>query len=237
MRPSGKDLGDYRKRGWWILTPWLWQSLSPHSVCNKSPNLLTALLPLPDLSLKQCWRWVWPCVGKGGFPGAIRPKKECIKSCESCFANNLSLNDKGSSIKWVCFPKFYGPLAIWPQLRINPHSSLNVIYYLIIAAWQWLMNFTCIPVQIELNKSPLRNRFKAFSCERLATFPPQADHVLVDLFSSAMARGLCWTKLPHRVPKSNRMRLWPGKYFLSYKILIFFVYWFHYFLNRWVEEL
>ena len=27
--------------------------LSPHSVCKKSPNLLTALLPLPDLSLKQ----------------------------------------------------------------------------------------------------------------------------------------------------------------------------------------
>ena len=28
-----------------------------------------------------------------------------------------------------------------------------------------------------------------FSFERSATFPPQADHVLVDLFSSMVARG------------------------------------------------
>ena len=28
-------------------------SLSPHSVSKKSPNPLAALLPLPDLSLKQ----------------------------------------------------------------------------------------------------------------------------------------------------------------------------------------
>ena len=52
-RSSGKDLGSYRKRGWWALAPQLWHSLSPHSVCKKSPNLLAALLPLPDLSLKQ----------------------------------------------------------------------------------------------------------------------------------------------------------------------------------------
>ena len=46
-------------------------------------------------------------------------------------------------------PKFYGPLAIWPWLKISPQSSLNVIY-LIITAWQWLMNFPympCIPMQ------------------------------------------------------------------------------------------
>ena len=79
------------------------------------------------------------------FPGMIRPKKECIKSCETCFAKNaLNLNDKGPSIKWVCFPKFYGPLANWLWLRISPHSSLNVIYCLIITAWQWLMSFACI---------------------------------------------------------------------------------------------
>ena len=96
-----------------------------------------------------------PCAGKGGFPGAIRPKKECIKSSETYFANTLNLNDKGPSMKWVCFPKFYDPLAIWPWLRISPHSSLNVIYYLILAAWQWLMSFTympCIPMQIKPNK-------------------------------------------------------------------------------------
>ena len=36
----------------------------------------------------------------GRFLGKIRPKKECIKSCETCFAKNaLSLNVKGPSIK------------------------------------------------------------------------------------------------------------------------------------------
>ena len=53
-------------------------------------------------------------------------------------------------------PKFYGPLTIWPWLRISPYSSLNVIYYLIISARQWLMSFTytpCIPMQIKPNKS------------------------------------------------------------------------------------
>ena len=48
-------------------------------------------------------------------------------------------------------PKFYGPLAIWPRLKISPQYSLNVIY-LIITAWQWLMSFLympCIPMQIK----------------------------------------------------------------------------------------
>ena len=165
MGPSGKDLGSYRKRGRWIV-PRLWQSVSPRSVCKKSPNLLAALLPLPDLSLKQCWRWVRPCAGKGRFPGAIRPKKECIKSCETCVAKNvLNLNDKGPGTEWVCSTKFYGPLANWLWLRISPPSSLNVIYCLIITDWQWLMSFIhmpCTPSQIKPNKSPLRNRLKAF---------------------------------------------------------------------------
>ena len=48
----------------------------------------------------------------------------------------------------------------------------------------------CIPMQIKPNKSPLRNRVKVLlPLERLATFPPQADHVLVDLFSSLMRVG------------------------------------------------
>ena len=59
------------------------------------------------------------------------------------------------------FPSFYSSLANWPWLRISPHSSLNVIYCLILTAWQWLMSFTCIPVQIEPNKSPLRKRLVA----------------------------------------------------------------------------
>ena len=125
--------------------PSIWHSLSPHSVCKKSSNLLAALLPLPDLSLKQCQRWVCPCAGKGGFPRVIRPKKECIKYYETYFANTFSLNDKGPYKKRVCSsPKFYGPLAIWPWLRISPHSSLSVIYCVIISAWQWLMSFTHI---------------------------------------------------------------------------------------------
>ena len=159
-RPSGKDLGGYRKRGWWTLTPRLWHSLSTHSVCKKSPNLLAALLPLPDLSLKQCQRAVQPCAGKGGFPGAIRTKKECINSCETCFANTLNLNDKGPNLKWVCFPESYSPLANWPWLRISPQSSLFVIC-LILTAYDWWMSFTCISVQIEPNKSPLRKRLLA----------------------------------------------------------------------------
>ena len=70
-----------------------------HSVCKKSPNLLAALLLLPDLSLKQYWRWMWPCAGKGGFPRAIKPKKECIISYETYFANTFNFNDKGPSMK------------------------------------------------------------------------------------------------------------------------------------------
>ena len=68
-------------------------------------------------------------------------------------------------MEWkLCSPKFYGPLTIWPWLRISPQSSLNVIYYLIISVWQWLMSFIympCIPMQIKPSKSPLRNRFQA----------------------------------------------------------------------------
>ena len=60
-------------------------------------------------------------------------------------------------------PKFYGPLAIWPWLWISPHSSLNVIYCLIITAWQCLMSFiyTLYFYANKPNKSPLRNRFLA----------------------------------------------------------------------------
>ena len=38
-----------------------------------------------------CW--------KGRIPWVIRPKKEYIKPCETCIANNLNLNDKGPSIE------------------------------------------------------------------------------------------------------------------------------------------
>ena len=138
----------------------LWHCLSPHSVCKKSPNLLAALLPLTDLSLKQCWRWVRTCAGKGGFPRVIRPKKECIKSCETCSANTLNLNDKDPSLKSVPFPKSYSPLANWPWLRISPEFF---VCYLLFDPYCLTMidSFTCIPVQNEPNKSPLRKRLLA----------------------------------------------------------------------------
>ena len=48
--PSGTDLGDYRKG---TFTPWLCHSLSPHSICNKSPNILAARISHLILSLKH----------------------------------------------------------------------------------------------------------------------------------------------------------------------------------------
>ena len=91
---------------------------------------------------------------------------------------------KGPSMKWVCSPKSYNPLANWPWLRVSPQSSLYVIYFLILTAWQWLMSFTCIPVQIEPNKSPLRKRLLALLLWEIGHLSSQADHVLVDLLAS-----------------------------------------------------
>ena len=162
--PSGKDLGDYRKRGngpstlGFVIACVL--ILSTRSLLiSWWPACSTWLKPetMPKVGVSLRW--------KGQFPRVIRPKKECIKSCETCFAKNaLKLNDKGPSTKWICFPKFYGLLAIWPWLGTSPHSSLDVIYCLILTAWQWLIIFTytpCILMQITSNKSPLRNRLKA----------------------------------------------------------------------------
>ena len=186
-RPTGKNLGGYRKRGWWTLALRLWDSLSPHSVCKKSLNLLAALLPLLNLSLKQWQRAVQSCAGKGRSPWAIRPKKECIKSCETCFASTLNLNDKGPSLKWVCFPKSYSPLANWSWLRINPQSSLLSIVWSLLPDNDWwaLSVFLCKlnPIKAHWGKGSWS------SSERSATFPPQADHVLVDLSSSMVAGG------------------------------------------------
>ena len=38
-----------------------------------------------------------------------------------------------------------------------------------------------------------------FSSERSATYPPQADHVLVDVFSSVVARGALQAEPPHKL--------------------------------------
>ena len=149
-----------------------------------------------------CW--------KRRFPGAIRPKKECIKSCEPCFAKNaLNLNDKGPSIKWVCFPKFYGPLANWLWFRISPQSSLYVIYCLILLSdnnWWALPVFLC---KLNLIKAHWGTGSRPFSFERLVTFLPQADHVLVDLLSSMVDSGGACSRSPptyHKCP--TFWRLW-----------------------------
>ena len=134
-RSSGKDLGGYRKRGWWTLTPQLWHSLSPHSVCKESVNLLAAFLPLPDLSLKQCLNpetmlevGAALCL-KGRVPWGDQPKKECIKSYETYFANTLNLNDKGISLKWVCFPQSFMALS-YLTLTQNKPSEFFECYLL-----------------------------------------------------------------------------------------------------------
>ena len=104
-RPSGNNLGAIEKGG---------DGLSPLSfdiawvLIGSARSLLISWLPYFPCSPvppKQCQWWVWPCAGKGRFAGEIRPKKECIKSYETCFANTLNSNDKGPSMKWVCFPK------------------------------------------------------------------------------------------------------------------------------------
>ena len=52
-----------------------------------------------EVGAALCW--------KEWFPGAMRAEKDCIKSCETCFANTLNLNDKDPSMKRVCFRKVF----------------------------------------------------------------------------------------------------------------------------------
>ena len=146
-----------------------------------------------EVGASLCW--------KGQVFWATRPKKECIKSCETHFAKN-ALNSliRVPSMKWVCFPKFYGPLAIWPWLRISPHSSLNVIYYLLITTWQWL-SFTwkpCIPMQIKPNKSPLRNRLKALLLWEICYLSSPSRSCLGRLILIFGGWGALWVETPHR---------------------------------------
>ena len=118
------------------------------------------------------------------------------------------------------FPKVYSPLANWPWLRISPHTSLNVICCLTITAWQWLMSFTCVPVQTEPNKSPLRKRFLVLLLWEIGHLSSQADHVLVDLFSSAVDGGLCGQSSP---ANGNTIHLLDqAKHPGSYTLFLFF---------------
>ena len=110
-------------------------------------------------------------------------------------------------MKWVCFPKFYSLLANWPWLRISPQSSLNVIYCLILLPdndWWALPVFLCKlnPIKAHWGKGSW-----PFSFERWATFPPQADPVLVDLFSSVVAGGAVG-RAPHSIYWRDQYRVW-----------------------------
>ena len=101
--------------------------------------------------------------------------------------------------KELVSPKFYGPLTIWPWLRISPQSSLNVIYYLIISAWQWLMSFKympCIPMQIKPNKSPLRNRFLVLLLWEIGQLSSPSRSCLGRLILIAADGGALQAKLP-----------------------------------------
>ena len=141
-----------------------------------------------------CWN--------GWYLGAICPEKECIKSCETCFAKNalklIYTKCLGFKQKMNLFPKVLGPFGITlssrPWLRISPSSSLNFIYQpylpsLIITAWHWLMNFTCtlcIPMQPEPNKSSRKGVLEAlFLWEISQSFLPNRS-CLGSLISSMM---------------------------------------------------
>ena len=121
----------------------------------------------------------------------------------------LNLNDKGPSLNRVCFPKSYSPLANWPWLRISPQSSfmLSIVWSLLPDNdWWALLVFLCKlnPIKAHWGKSSW-----PFSFERSATFPCQADHVLVDLFSSLVAGGALWAE-----PPQSRCALYTSSYML-----------------------
>ena len=87
-------------------------------------------------------------------------------------------------------PMIYGPLAIWPWLKISPQSALNVIC-LIITAWQWLMSFPyapCIPVLIKPIKAC--QVLSSWESSHAVPFPPQDLVVCVNL-SQPQWRGHC----------------------------------------------
>ena len=58
------------------------------------------------------------------------------------------------------------------------------------------MSFICIPVRMNLIKAHRGKGSGPFSFERSATFPPQADHVLVDLVFILGGPGGAALKLP-----------------------------------------
>ena len=97
-------------------------------------------------------------------------------------------------------PKFYGPLAIWPWLKISPQSSLNGIYCLIITVWQCLMSFTytpCISMQIKPNKNPLRNRLMALLLWKTGHLSSPSRSCLGRIILIQDGWGVLLDKAPH----------------------------------------
>ena len=93
-------------------------------------------------------------------------------------------------------PKFYGPLANWLWVRISPQSSLNVIYCLIITAWQWCMR-TFLDVMLpESNTSLSRQGSESSLTQRVA---------MPSLFSTRLLQSV-WICSSHPQDRGQR---WP----------------------------
>ena len=127
------------------------------------------------------------------------------------------------------FPKVLWPfgitLFIWPWLRISPYSSLNVIYSLIITAWQWLVSFTYIRPVLLCKRNPRKAQGKR--CSR-----PFSSERLVSLFSPSrwcLGRLILihsgWESSAGGVPHNKGMKhTRNGNYMNKYDISLLFKY-------------
>ena len=81
------------------------------------------------------------------------------------------------------------------------------------------MSFICIPMRMNLIKAHGGKSSGPFTLERLAASPPQADHVLVDLFFIRGGWGGCVKAPPPTPAIPSVYNLFPpgrGLYFPSY---------------------
>ena len=81
---------------------------------------------------------------------------------------------------------------------------LSIVWSLLPDNYWWALHICPVFLwKINLIKAHWETGSWPFSSERFATFPPQADHVLVDLFSSAADGGTLQTTPPHPLPHSS----------------------------------
>ena len=122
-------------------------------------------------------------------------------------------------------PKFYGPLAIWPWLRISPQRVLWMLS-IIWSLWpdnDWWTLLICpvflcklYPIKVHWGRGSW-----PFSFKRSATFLPQADHVLhvlVDLFSS-VAAGEGGGPVGRAPPQSTYTQWWGTVFWVPWSSL------------------